>query len=94
MKIKLAILILLSILLTTCAPKDLSTEVKEADINTRVINGETYEYKNSIKYIKGKKTHLCFVRVDNNEIDPTSGIITCVPCDSLKNVSVEEVEGI
>lgn len=87
--IKLVIILITSTLITNCKPKE-----KEEGINIVVKNGSSYEYKMNIKYIKGKKTHLCFVRFDNGEVNPTAGILTCVPCDSLKNVKVEEIEGL
>lgn len=52
---------------------------------------ETDEIKENIAYFKDHRTGLCFAAINstNTQSLSNSSSITCVPCDSLKNVEVK-----
>lgn len=52
---------------------------------------EVDSIKESLVYFKDSKTGLCFAAVNstNTKSMSNSTSITCVPCDSLKNVDVK-----
>jgi hypothetical protein len=68
-------LFLLSFLFVGCNPPDTPSEIK------------AYNEKHSVLYFKDSKSHLCFAAVSARTYGgyrPFS--ITCVPCDSVKNL--------
>jgi len=56
---------------------------------------DTDEIQSNLAYFKDPNTNLCFAAVNstNTKSWSNSSSITCVPCDSLKNVKVHEPEG-
>ena len=52
---------------------------------------DTNEIKDNLVYFKDPRTGLCFAAVNstNTKSLSNSSSITCVPCDSLKNVEVK-----
>lgn len=42
---------------------------------------------NNISYFRDNHTGLCFASITNN-VEGKVTVITCVPCDSLKNVKI------
>jgi hypothetical protein len=50
----------------------------------------THKLERNIEYFKDKRTGLCFASINSMTADGyTITSITCVPCDSLKNVKVK-----
>jgi hypothetical protein len=52
---------------------------------------KTREIKKNIVYFKDERTNLCFAGINSTNINSLSETtsISCVPCDSLKNVNIE-----
>ncbi len=86
-KISYALYILLvAFLFTSCNPR---MDKGEDVFTTNIL--EVQKIKQSITYIEDEKTGLCFA-VLNNHTDGFRSTFTmaCVPCDSLKNVTISK----
>ncbi|MFA6397874.1 MAG: hypothetical protein WDK96_03480 [Candidatus Paceibacterota bacterium] len=52
-------------------------------------DGSAEDVIENIKYAKDKRTNLCFGMLSSASADGFRNVsVTCVPCDSLKNVEV------
>ncbi len=84
------ILGVLLLTLISCNKDKSETEIQlKEKVYTQQIYGETAARDiQKVVYIKDNRTGLCFGEIEPNS---NSESITCVPCDSLKKVTVIEI---